>query len=549
MAVKNGKTKKIQFLKTDKACSYLEKIIDVDSDELVLGEYSFDPKDYLEDAYLSKMMDGSCVEWKAMGDVCDIQRGKRLPKGVKYSDTVTKYPYLRVCNLGRVCVKENNIKYITKNIYDQISNHTVKKGDLLFSSDGTIGLTALVDNKYDNSAFCEGIRILKPINNVMLNNYLLYVCIYKLPNYYKNKISGSAIPHLFHHEFIKFKIPLPPLEIQQKIVTELDQLEDHTKALKQLLEHTKKAKAMYATYGLVKEIRELLAGCEWKALGDVCDINQGDSLTKTQMIDGIYDVIGGGKIIGKHNQKNRDGHDFTLTRVGDININYTDNPYYLTDNGFSLKSKHKNIATKYLYYFLSCNIDYMINLYQGTAQKVISKTNLKSLKIPAPPLEIQEKCIKVYQKKEAMLKEYDKELEKIENDIKHNQELGKQVIEYYITADTKPTDNDTTDSENESGDESSECSEHPDDSHNVEQNKKVKHSKDFDDGSTEQKSKKVIKKVKVTKKESSDDDSDDESTGKKSKKAVKKVKIIKKASSDESDDEPKIKQSKKSAKK
>ena len=43
--------------------------------------------------------------------------------------------------------------------------------------------------------------------------------------------------------------------------------------------------------------------------------------------------------------------------------------------------------------------------------------------------------IEIYQQKEAKLKEYDKDIEKIENDIKYNQEMGRQVIEYYITAD------------------------------------------------------------------------------------------------------------------
>ena len=156
-------------------------------------------------------------------------------------------------------------------------------------------------------------------------------------------------------------------------------------------------------------------------LGDVCDINQGDSLTKTEMINGIYDVIGGGKIIGKHNQKNRDGGEFTLTRVGDININYIVKPYYLTDNGFSLKS-NKDIMTKYLYYILSHNKDYLTNLYQGTAQKVISKTNLKSINIPIPKSE--QKIIEWVDK---ISKPYDEKNTKT-NKIKELEEYVKSKI-------------------------------------------------------------------------------------------------------------------------
>ena len=163
-------------------------------------------------------------------------------------------------------------------------------------------------------------------------------------------------------------------------------------------------------------------GYELVRLGGVCEINQGDSLTKTEMINGIYDVIGGGKIIGKHNQKNRDGGELTLTRVGDININYIVKPYYLTDNGFSLKS-NKDIMTKYLYYILSHNKDYLTNLYQGTAQKVISKTNLKSINIPIPKseqkiIEWVEKISKPYDEKNSKQNKI-KELEEyIQNKIK-----------------------------------------------------------------------------------------------------------------------------------
>ncbi len=149
----------------------------------------------------------------------------------------------------------------------------------------------------------------------------------------------------------------------------------------------------HTEYDIEEEVNNDEEGIKWIELGEVCKIEQGNSLTKTQMIDGIYDVIGGGKIIGKHNKKNRNGNDFTLTRVGDININYINKPYYLTDNGFSLKSTQDDIITKYIYYLLLHNKHYLTNMYRGPAQKVISKTNLKSIKIPIPSIEKQNKIV------------------------------------------------------------------------------------------------------------------------------------------------------------
>ena len=198
----------------------------------------------------------------------------------------------------------------------------------------------------------------------------------------------------------------------------------------------------YAEY-MKDETEEQLyeEGVVVKTLGEVCEVNQGNSLTKTEMIDGIYDVIGGGKIIGKHNQKNRDGTDFTLTRVGDININYIDKPYYLTDNGFSLKSKQEDIMTKYIYYLLSHNKGYLINLYQGTAQKVISKTNLKSIKIPIPSLERQKEIVKYLEFNDTLIKQLEKEIE-------NNKRLAHQFITGIVKAQVQTEEQDDTSSVN-----------------------------------------------------------------------------------------------------
>ena len=184
--------------------------------------------------------------------------------------------------------------------------------------------------------------------------------------------------------------------------------------------------------GQIKEV-QYYERINLKSLGEVCDINKGNPLAKIEMSDSIYVGVDSKNIIGNHNQKNSDGIDFTLTRVGNINVNYTDKPYYLTNNGFSLKSKQEDIVTKYIYYMLSHNTDYLKNLYQGTAKKVISKTKLKSIKIPIPSLEHQLEIIKyldfIYGKANKTNNERIADLKQLNEFRLNNQKLfGENVI-------------------------------------------------------------------------------------------------------------------------
>ena len=258
--------------------------------------------------------------------------------------------------------------------------------------------------------------------------YYWYVCC-NIDEKVLDLAQGTAQPNISTNDIANIKIPIPSLERQQEIVKYLDFIYEKTNKtsnekiaeLKQLNEFCLNNQKIFGE-NVVKE------------LGEICEVNQGNLLTKTKMIGGMYDVIGGGKIIGKHNQKNRDGNDFTLTRVGDVNINYIDKPYYLTDNGFSLKSKQEDIMTKYIYYLLSHNKDYLTNLYQGTAQKVISKTNLKSIKIPIPSLDRQKEIVEYCEYNDTLVKQLEKE---IENNKKQAQQFITSIVKTIVVKDNE----------------------------------------------------------------------------------------------------------------
>ena len=75
-------------------------------------------------------------------------------------------------------------------------------------------------------------------------------------------------------------------------------------------------------------------------------------------------------------------------------VYYGCNNYNVGETTIHFKSKDENVLTKYIYYLLLFNQEEIRNLYQGVAQKVISKTNLKSINIPFPPLERQKELVK-----------------------------------------------------------------------------------------------------------------------------------------------------------
>lgn len=136
--------------------------------------------------------------------------------------------------------------------------------------------------------------------------------------------------------------------------------------------------------------------CEWKKLGEICEIEQGSSLPKKEMIEGEYNVIGGGKLIGKHNSNNRTANETIITRVGELTVTFINEKYYLTENGFSIK--HTNdITNKLIYYILAVtNLNNSLRcIYGGSGQPVISKTKVQNFKIPIPSIEIQNKVVQI----------------------------------------------------------------------------------------------------------------------------------------------------------
>jgi len=98
----------------------------------------------------------------------------------------------------------------------------------------------------------------------------------------------------------------------------------------------------------------------------------------------------------------------------------------INEHIFIIRSENK-ILNLFLYYLLSTD-NYqkaLKNIVTGSAQGGINSANLKSLKIPLPPLEIQKEIVK---KIESIEEQINQNKEKINNLNKEKEEILKREI-------------------------------------------------------------------------------------------------------------------------
>ncbi|KNF09944.1 restriction endonuclease S subunit [Gottschalkia purinilytica] len=97
---------------------------------------------------------------------------------------------------------------------------------------------------------------------------------------------------------------------------------------------------------------------------------------------------------------------------GNASIHYSKGLFSTSTDCFVIQSNNKyEIVLKYVYYFLSGNIYILENGFKGAGLKHISKKYLENIKIPLPPLQTQEKIVKVLDKAQELIDLRKKQIE------------------------------------------------------------------------------------------------------------------------------------------
>ncbi|MDU5802184.1 MAG: restriction endonuclease subunit S [Fusobacterium periodonticum] len=136
-----------------------------------------------------------------------------------------------------------NCFYVTKERYNQDENIKVKINDILLTKDGTIGKVAIVDKLEKPATLNSGVFVLRPKVNNLNVTYLMHSLISEDFKKFIDDIKiGATVPHLNQAALLKYKLILPPIELQNKFAERIEKI---TKLSFEIEEAIKEAENLY----------------------------------------------------------------------------------------------------------------------------------------------------------------------------------------------------------------------------------------------------------------------------------------------------------------
>ena len=162
-------------------------------------------------------------EWERLGNITTIKGGKRIPVGMNLSTIDTGHKYIRVADMKNHSIKNDDIHYITDEIYEKIKAYIISKDDLYITVAGTIGNVGIVPEEFNNANLTENADKIEIY--ALCKLYLLYTLLSDVvQEQIRECTTKVGQPKLAIIRIQNFLIPIAPLAEQKRISNRIEVL-------------------------------------------------------------------------------------------------------------------------------------------------------------------------------------------------------------------------------------------------------------------------------------------------------------------------------------
>ncbi|WP_436938273.1 restriction endonuclease subunit S [Staphylococcus xylosus] len=351
------------------------------------------------------------MEYKKLGDYCEVKGGKRLPKGDQLVEYKTNHPYLRIKDYSNGSINLNNLNYVTNETFQKISRYIINEGDIFLSIVGTIGIVDFINYKLDGASLTENAVRIRSFNENILNTKFLsyFLKSDQGQNEMFIRTVGSTQPKLAITRIKDINIPIIDIKIQRKITNILSTIDKKITSNKNIIANLEELSQIlfkrwfvdfefpdengnpYRSSGgemVDSELGEIPKEWSIQTLNDISESYNTKrkplSKLEREKVASIYPYYGATKIIDYVDDYLFDGkfilvgEDGTVqTEEGHPFVQYVWGKFWVSNHAHILKGN--NLSDEILMLILNnINIEPYIT---GAVQPKISKKNLNGIKV------------------------------------------------------------------------------------------------------------------------------------------------------------------------
>ena len=352
---------------------------------------------------IDELLKNEKVEWKKLGEVCEIGTGKANTNEQEENGI---YPFY---------VRSKDIK--------RSNNYQFDETAIVIPGEGGIGeVFHYVEGKYALHQRAYRIHI---NNENIITRYLYHYMLQNFKNYISKFAVSATVKSIRKPMIENFEVPIPSLETQEKIVKILDKFTNYVTELQAELQARNKQYEYYrdlllSEKYLTKLSKEFYQLEELKTFGfvkisELCLRQRGIKITAEQMKsldkeDSSVKVFAGGNTtanlspeeVGIENIINKPS--VIVKSRGNIDFVYYDGDFTHKNEMWSYSSLDKEkLNIKFLYYILKNNLKYFKDNAISGKLPQISTGITDNYKIPLPGIYIQNKVVEVLDKFQDLL--------------------------------------------------------------------------------------------------------------------------------------------------
>jgi type I restriction enzyme M protein len=372
-----------------------------------------------------EVLNYSNVKWKMveLGEVCNFIGGYAF-KSDELKKVKISYKYLPVIKIGNIdksgILDISNAQYFEYN--ESLKKYLIELDDILIAMTGaTVGKVAY--SQHEDMLLNQRVGLVRADQKQIIKSFLKNLLLSKqFYNYCQIQAGGGAQGNISPNQIKSYKIPLPPLEVQEQIVAEVEQYQKVIDGAKQVVENWKPCFRIDSSWEVVE-------------LGEVCDIldNLRKPITKSDRKIGKYPYYGATGILDYVNDYIFEeklvliGEDGAKWRKGDKTAFIANGKYWVNNHAHVLRPDRSKLLDELLVELI--NLMDLSKYITGITVPKLNQGALKSIKISLPPLETQKQIIADIQSEQKTVngnKELIKKMEK-KIEVKIDEVWGEKI--------------------------------------------------------------------------------------------------------------------------